>query len=349
MLSSLTRQELIAVTQRPEALIVMAPETYRQLFDDARRERLARLARTGTPLWATELRSAAVRERLAEVEVLITGWGCPPLTAEVLAGAPRLRAVLHAAGTVKEHVTGACWERGLVVTSAARANAIPVAEYTLAAILMAGKRAHRFAAAYRHSPGTWEPWRDAVPDPSNYRRTVGIVGLSNVGRRVAALLRAFDVTVLAADPHASAASAAALGASLADLDTLLRRSDTVTLHAPQLPETRHLLDRRRLALLRDGAVVINTARGGLIDTAALTEECAAGRLDAVLDVTDPEPLPAGSPLYTLPNVVLTPHIAGALGSETYRLADAALDELACFAEGKAPLHAVDGADLPKIA
>ncbi|MBB5138920.1 phosphoglycerate dehydrogenase-like enzyme [Thermocatellispora tengchongensis] len=335
--------------QRPEALVVMARETYRMSFDDERRERLVRLAVVREPVFVTELDSPAARERLATADVLVTGWGCPPLTAEVLAGAPRLRAVFHAAGTVKDHVTGACWERGIVVTSAARANAIPVSEYTLAAVLMAGKRAHRFAAAYRGSPGVWEPWRDAVPDPSNYRRTVGIVGLSNVGRRVAALLRSFDVTVLAADPHASAAGAAAVGASLVDLETLLRRSDIVTLHAPQLPETRHLLDRRRLAMLRDGATVINTARGGLVDTAALTDECAAGRLDAILDVTDPEPLPAGSPLYTLPNVVLTPHIAGALGSETYRLVDAALDELARFAEGRAPLHAVRGDDLSKIA
>ncbi|MET8005668.1 hydroxyacid dehydrogenase [Nonomuraea glycinis] len=333
----------------PEALVVMARDTYHQLFDHERRHRLAGLARLSGPGWTAELESAAARRRLSEVEVLITGWGCPPLTAGVLAAAPRLRAVFHAAGTVKSHVTGACWERGLVVTSAARANAIPVAEYTLAAILMAGKRAHRFAAAYRADPGRWLPWRDAVPVPSNHRRTVGLIGLSNVGRRVAELLRPFDLTVLAADPHAAPADAAALGATLVDLDTLLRRADVVTLHAPELPETRHLLDRRRLGLLRDGATLINTARGSLVDTAALTEECAAGRLDAILDVTDPEPLPAASPLYLLPNVVLTPHIAGALGSETHRLADAALDELARYAEGQAPLHAVDSADLSKIA
>ncbi|MEV0596047.1 hydroxyacid dehydrogenase [Nonomuraea cavernae] len=337
------------MTHRPEVLVVMAGETYQRLFDEPRRDRLARLAAVRDPVQVAELESAPARERLAEAEVLITGWGCPPLTAGVLARAPRLRAVLHAAGTVKGHITPACWDRGLIVTSAAAANAIPVAEYTLAAVLMAGKRAHRFAALYTGHPGVWGPWRDSPPNPSNYRRTIGIVGLSHVGRRLAALLRPFDVRVLATDPHASAAGASALGVTLVELETLLGGSDTVTLHAPELPETRHLLDGRRLALLPDGATVINTARGSLVDTAALTAECVAGRLDAVLDVTDPEPLPAGSPLYTLPNVVLTPHIAGAMGTETHRLADAALDELESFAEGVPQRHPVAGGDLTRIA
>lgn len=337
------------MSYRPQALVVMARETYDLLFDGPRRQRLARLAALDDPVCVTELESAGARRRLAVAEVLITGWKCPPITAGVLARAPSLNAVLHAAGTVKAHVTQAVWDRGILVTSAAMANAIPVAEYTLAAILSAGKRVHRFAHLYGRHPGSWEPWRDAVPDPSNYRRVVGIVGLSNVGRRVAELLRPFDIRVLATDPHTPSDEAAALGVTLVDLETLLRHSDTVTLHAPELPETRHLLDSARLALLRDGATVINTARGSLVDTAALVAECAAGRLDAILDVTEPEPLPPDSVLYALPNVVLTPHIAGALGTETHRLADAALEELARFVEGRPPLHAVQGADLTKIA
>ena len=121
---------------------------------------------------------------------------------------------------------------------------------------------------------------------------------------------------------------AAAGATLTALDELLRRVDVLSLHAPELPETRHMIAAAELALLRDGATVVNTARGSLIDTDALIAECVSGRLDAVLDVTEPEPLPVDSPLYRLPNVSITPHIAGSLGSETRRMSDAALDELA---------------------
>ncbi|GHJ54246.1 hydroxyacid dehydrogenase [Nonomuraea sp. TT08I-71] len=327
----------------------MADDSYRQLFDDELRGRLAALARLGEPVQVAELESAAARARLAETEVLITGWGCPPLTAAVLDAAPRLRAVLHAAGSVKHHVTDACWRRGLLVTSAAEANAVPVAEYTLAAVLMAAKRTATFAAAYREHPGSWQPWRDAIGPASAYRRTVGIVGLSRIGRRVSTLLRPFDLTVLAHDPYATPEQAAAVGAELTGLDDMIRRSDILTVHAPDLPETRHLLDARRLALLPDHATVINTARGALVDTAALTAECVAGRLSAILDVTDPEPLPAGSPLYRLPNVMVTPHIAGAMHSEVHRLAASALDELARLNAGEPPHHQVRAEDLAVIA
>ncbi|MCF6476980.1 hydroxyacid dehydrogenase, partial [Nonomuraea sp. MG754425] len=119
--------------------------------------------------------------------------------------------------------------------------------------------------------------------------------------------------VLLSDPYAGEEEAARLGARTVPLDELCRAADLVTVHAPELPETRGLLDGRRLALLRDGAVLINTARGALIDTDALVRHCAAGRISAVLDVTDPEPLPAGHALLGLPNVLVTPHISGARG------------------------------------
>ncbi|MEU8144925.1 NAD(P)-dependent oxidoreductase [Nonomuraea sp. NPDC048901] len=141
---------------------------------------------------------------------------------------------------------------------------------------------------------------------SNYRRVVGIVGLSHTGRRVAHLLRSFDLTVLASDPYATEADAQALGTTLVPLPDLLHRSDIVTLHAPSLPETRNLLNADRLALLPDHATVINTARGSLIDTGALTAECVSGRLSAILDVTDPEPLPVDSPLFGLARWVYGP-------------------------------------------
>ncbi|UBU16271.1 NAD(P)-dependent oxidoreductase [Nonomuraea gerenzanensis] len=138
--------------------------------------------------------------------------------------------------------------------------------------------------------------------------TVGGIGASRIGRLVLQRLLAFDVRVLLSDPTLTPAEAALLGAEAVEPDELCRRSDPVTVHAPALPETHHLLDRRRLALLPDRAVLVNTARGSLVDTGALTGECVSGRLSAVLDVTDPEPLPAGHPLFELPNVLITPHL-----------------------------------------
>jgi phosphoglycerate dehydrogenase-like enzyme len=115
---------------------------------------------------------------------------------------------------------------------------------------------------------------------------------------------------------------------------LLPRVDVLSLHAPALPSTRHMIGAAELAALPDHATIINTARGSLIDTAALEQECLAGRMSAILDVTEPEPLPASSVLYDLPNVMITPHIAGSLGSELHRMTDAALDELERYVSGR---------------
>lgn len=225
--------------------------------------------------------------------MLITGWGCAPLDADVLERLPRLRAVLHAAGSVKPHITQACWDRGLLVSSAAAANALPVAEFTLGAILLAGKDTLRMRALYaeRHAhPGAAE-----TGHLGNHRRRVGIVGASHIGRRVLGLLRPFDLDVAVHDPLLTVDRAAGLGVPALPLDELVARSDVLSLHAPALPETRHLMDARRLALMPDGATLVNTARGALVDTCALTDALVRGRLSAVLDVTNPEPLPPARP------------------------------------------------------
>ncbi|KGN37248.1 2-hydroxyacid dehydrogenase [Knoellia subterranea KCTC 19937] len=263
---------------------------------------------------------------LADVDVLLTGWGCPPVDAAVLDRAPRLRAIIHTAGSVKHHITQDCWDRGIAVTSAVEQNAVPVAEFTLAAILFAQKRVIEASRDYanRRDKRSGSP---AYPFVGNYRRTVGIVGASRIGRRVIELLRPFDMDVLLADPFVDATEAQSIGAALVDLDELVAAADTVSIHAPSLPETERMIDRRRLSLMRDGAVLINTARGALVDEEALTDELVSGRLHAVLDVTVDEVLAADSPLWGLPNVLLTPHVAGSLGGELERLVDHALDEL----------------------
>ncbi|GAA5202829.1 hydroxyacid dehydrogenase [Microbacterium jejuense] len=334
---------------RPTALLAMSRTTFDDLFDAPRRDRLHALAAIAAPARVEELSSPPAITRLHDVEVLITGWGTPALNADVLAAAPRLRAVLHAGGSVKGHISQEFWDAGVLVTSAAEANAIPVAEFTLATILLEGKRSPRYAEGYAGERTASGRWRSRIPPSVNFGGTVGVVGLSRVGRRVAGLLRPFDIEVLASDPLVDPRQAALLGVELVELDELLVRSDIVTLHAPELPETHHLLDARRLGLLRQDAVLVNTARGSLIDAEALVARCRDGRMRAILDVTDPEPLPSDSPLFTTPGIVLTPHIAGAMHPETHRLADAVLDELDHLAHGRPPRHPVDRRSLEYIA
>lgn len=320
--------------RRPGLLLSMGPGIADRLLDARHRTRLAALARVDPRLVAHEWADPPpeVAAALADAEVLLTCWGAPPLTERVLDAAPRLRAVVHAAGSVKEHITDACWRRGLAVSSAARVNALPVAEYTLAAILFANKRVLHSAHRYRTLRAPHDCHRE-LSGAGNYSRTVGVIGASRIGRRVIELLRPFDLRVLLHDPHVDAAEADRLGATPVSLGTLCADSDLVTVHAPQLPATHHLLGARELALMPDGATLINTARGSLVDEAALLAELVTGRLHAVLDVTDPEPPPVGSPLYDLPNVLLTPHVAGSLGGELHRMADHALDEVARFGAG----------------
>jgi phosphoglycerate dehydrogenase-like enzyme len=318
----------------------MSPRLALQLIDSHTLARLTELADLDPSLVVNDFTSSPAAAALAETEIIISSWGCPPIDKDVLAAAPRLRAVLHAAGSVKHHVTEACWQRGIQVASAAWVNALPVAEYAVAAILFANKQVLRISADYRARRRGFD-WQSEYLSIGNYRRTVGIVGASLIGRRV--------IELLLYDPYVSAAEAAELGTLLVTLDELCELSDVVSIHAPQLPETRHMISRSLLASMRDGATVVNTSRGSLIDQDSLVQELTSGRLNAVLDVTTPDVLPADSPLYELPNVLLTPHLAGSLGTELRRMAAAVADELARYVEGRPFAHPVRRQDIDRMA
>jgi phosphoglycerate dehydrogenase-like enzyme len=296
-----------------------------------------------------EFVSERSRRLLADVDVLLTCWGCPEVTREVLALAPRLRLVAHAAGTVKACVSSAVFDRGIVVTSAAAAGAVPVAEFTVAAIVFAGKDVFRIRDEHRAARGTVRPNRVTDLSYGNRERRIGVVGASHVGRLTIERLRPFGFEVAVYDPFLDDAGAAALGVRRSELDGLLAWADVVSLHAPILPETHHMIGRRELALMRDRTWLINTARGWLVDEVALEDELVSGRLNALIDTTTPEPLPPESPLYGLPNVVLTPHIAGSQGNELARMSALAITEIERFAAGESPLYPVTLADLNRVA
>jgi phosphoglycerate dehydrogenase-like enzyme len=325
----------------------MDSEKTRHVLDEETSARLGRICDVVSVEPLREFSSATARRVLAEVDVLVTGWGCPHISAEVLASAPRLRLIAHAAGTVKSFIDPAVYARGVVVTNAVDANAIPVAEFTLAAIIMANKHVLRFRDLYRedHKRSSSHALMD---EPiGNFRRTIGIIGASRIGRRVIGLLQNLECSVLLYDPFVSAADG--LQAELVDLDTLMVRSDVVSLHAPSLPSTRAMLGAPQFKLMRDGSTFINTARGALVDEAALIAELKTGRISAVIDVTDPEIARDGSPLYDLPNVLLTPHMAGAIGTERSRLGRLVADEVARFVAGEPLQFAVAPELLERLA
>jgi phosphoglycerate dehydrogenase-like enzyme len=330
---------------RPPALLLMNAETYHEAFRDEERAELATRLDLRAPGPVTDL--DLPDDVVERVEVLVTGWGVPRLDVAALARMPKLRAIFHAAGTIRTFLAPEAIESGVTVCAAADANAGPVAEFTFAQIVLALKRVGRLADRYRNQRRS----RDltGMPALGTHGVTVGVVGASRVGRKVIDRLHSLDARVLLADPYVEAGEAHALGAEPVSLDTLCARSDVVTLHAPLTPSTIGLVGERQLARMRDGAVLVNTARGPIVDHAALAPHLLSGRLDAWLDVTDPEPLPADSPLWNLPNVVLTPHIAGALGNEVSRLGDQAMAELRRFLDGRPLRHQVHAADLHRIA
>lgn len=273
----------------------------------------------------TDFSTAEARAVLADVDILLTSWGCPTIDETVLRQAPKLRAIVHAAGTVKAMVGDAVWDRDIPVCSMADLNAIPVAEYVLAMILLENKRVLPVMAEHRQTRSY--PDESVYAGAGNYRRRVGLISASKVGRRVAELLQPFDLDVVIADPYCRAAEIESLGAAKVELDELFATSQIVSLHTPLLPETIGMITGELLDRMQDGSTFINTARGRIVDHEALIKVAATGRIRVVLDVTDPEPLPADSPLWELPNVVLTPHLAGSKGGELDRMADGAIGEI----------------------
>jgi phosphoglycerate dehydrogenase-like enzyme len=342
-----TESGLTESASRPVVALAMRADLPDLLLSHTARARLAAVADIDLTRCIDDFDQVS-DEHLGRVEVLLTSWGCPQVDKSVLDRMPRLRAVTHAAGTLKAHLSAAVWEQGVLVSAAAGVNALPVAEFTVAMILLAGKSV-RAAEREFGLRRTEIDLSTAFPGIGNYHRTVGVIGASRVGRRVLDLLQPFDLDVLCTDPFAAETDITARQARLVPLPELLRTSDVVSLHAPALASTRHLLGAAELAMLRDGATLLNTARGSVIDPVALERELLSGRISAVLDVTDPEPLPADSPLWTLPNVILTPHVAGSLGNELFRLGDHAVAEVERFVAGAPFTEPVLAGDLDRMA
>ncbi|HSI83316.1 MAG: hydroxyacid dehydrogenase [Candidatus Methylacidiphilales bacterium] len=272
----------------------------------------------------------AQKHRLQDVEIVFSGWGSPKLTAENLALMPKLKAYLYGAGTLRYIVTDAFWERNIPICSAYAANAVPVTEFSLSQILYCLKQGWQHAISTRAN----RKYNRSSSVPGAFGTTVGLVSMGMIGRMVTARLKTFDVNVIAYDPFLTPEMAQELGVESVSLEEVFERSHVVSLHAPWLPETEKMIRGHHIRSMKPSSSLINTARGAVIDETELVEALRE-RTDvvAVLDVVWPEPPPADSPLFDLPNIVLTPHIAGSMNQECNRMGRLMFEEAERFVNG----------------
>jgi D-3-phosphoglycerate dehydrogenase / 2-oxoglutarate reductase len=287
------------------------------------------------PLTPAEEETFTAELRGAAAILLRSGY----VTASLLDRLPDLRVIaVHGAGVDPVDVA-ACTERGVLVTNTPGANADAVAEITIALILSLLRRipeaAHR-AMAER----AWDAARHTGGELKG--RTLGLVGFGQIGRRVATIANAFGARVIAADPVQPADAMRAAGAEPVTLDALLAAADIVSLHAPAIPATHHMIDTAALATMKPDAMLVNCARGSLVDEAALGAALRSGKLGgAALDVLEGEPPDPTSPIYDAPNVILTPHMAGSTRECLETIARSAGEDIARVLRGELPRFPVN--------
>jgi phosphoglycerate dehydrogenase-like enzyme len=270
-------------------------------------------------------------ELLSDVEVIFSGWGAPVMDEEFLAKAPKLRAVFYGAGSIKAMTPDAFWARGIAVTSAYAMNAVPVSEFTLASILLSLKRTWYYALETKRLgayPATVKP-------PGAYGTKVGLISFGMIGRLVRDRLAPFDLNVWVYDPFLSAEQAAEFNVTQVSLDDIFTHCDVVSLHTPWLKQTEGMIRGSHFERMKPGSTFLNTARGAIVNESEMIEVLKRRPdITAMLDVTWPEPPVVGSPLYSLPNVVLTPHIAGSQENECRRMGQLMVDEFDRWSKGE---------------
>jgi len=283
---------------------------------------------------------AALQPYLAEAQGLLCLLTIP-VRADLLARAPNLRVVSNMAVGYDNVDVAYCTQRGIPVGNTPGVLTEATADLTLALLLAAARALPQAAADARQ--GRWSTWRPAGWLGMELNgATLGIVGMGKIGQAVAARAKAFGMKLIYSDEVPRPAVEAALAAERLPLQALLRRSDIVSLHCPLTPATRHLIDAAALRSMKPSALLINAARGPIVDTAALTEALQQGQIGgAALDVTDPEPLPPEHPLYSLPNCLIVPHIGSATHHTRRRMAELACENLLAGLEGRRLPHCVN--------
>jgi D-3-phosphoglycerate dehydrogenase len=284
------------------------------------------------------LKPAELREIIGGYEALAVR-SATKVTKEILDAATKLR-VIGRAGTGVDNIDlAAASRRGVVVMNAPGGNSVSVAEHTFALLLALARQIAEASASTRG--GKWEKKRFSA-GRELMGKTLGVVGTGNIGGLVVQRARAFGMKVLGYDPFLSADAAAKLGVELVSLDDIWRRSDAITLHVPLTEQTKNMVGAPQLALTKPGALVVNCARGGLVDENALAEALRSGKLGgAALDVFEEEPLPPGHPFYRLDNVLLSPHCADQVAGWREEAMDVFLENVERFRRGETLRNPVD--------
>ena len=318
-------------SNRPKGLYILDQEHLKTVYAPREQEEIASLVDIDVPP-QTSTSVGQNPSLLKEVEFIFSGWGAPIMDEPFLMAAPKLRAVFYAAGSIRCFTTEAFWKRGIRVTCASAVNAQPVAEYTLGAILLSLKHFWRHAANAKANK--WRPADLRQACPGAYRSTIGLVSFGMIARKTLELLRPFDLQCIVYCPLLTEEEARSLNVESRSLEEVFQQSDVISLHTPHLPETRGMITGRHFALMKHGATFINTARGIIVREEDLINILRQRPdLTAILDVTWPEPPSKDSALPGLPNVVLTPHIAGSMGNECGRMGRFMVDELRRYLNG----------------
>ncbi|MES1187460.1 MAG: hydroxyacid dehydrogenase [Myxococcales bacterium] len=317
---------------RKAAFFYEYPASDGDVFGGGRRERIAQLVEL-YPHVITGANFAAHAAKLADIEIIFASWGMPSLSDEQLAQLPALEAVFYAGGNVRSFAQPLV-EHHIVLVSAWAINAIATAQLALAQVLLTCRGYFRSLRRYTQTHDL--QGAKAFHRPGAAGEIVGLIGMGQVGRRLSVDLRALGFRVLASDPFLTPERAHELGVEKVALEELFRRSYVVSNHIPDLPATKQILGASLFESMRDGATFINTGCGSQIVESHLVRVLKARPdLTALLDVTDPEPPAANSPLWTLPNVVISPHVGGTIGDEVTRLSDAMIDEFMAWQAGQA--------------
>jgi len=332
---------------RPTVTVLIPDPTRAQVLAPAAERRLTSFAEVRSP-------GEAPPERwdlgglLTGATACLTGWGTPPLSEPLLAALPRLRLIAHTGGSIRRLVPAAAMRRGLRVSHASAFIAEAVAEMVVLQALMHLRKLDKMDHAIRRGVG-WHEVFERYLGRLLGALTVGVIGAGHAGRAVITRLRAFGCRVLVYDPLLTGEDAARLGVDLVTLPELLAGGDIISFHAPVLPDTTHMVGAAELELIRDGVLVINTARAALLDGAALIHHLRSGRLAAALDVFEDEPLPLDSELRQLPNVVLSPHAAGHTIDSQLRQGEAMVAELERLCRGEPLMFEIDPDTISHIA
>jgi phosphoglycerate dehydrogenase-like enzyme len=333
--------------RRPKLIVWAGPQLFQSFFPQAQRKQLTLLfdwKRNG----ARKVGTSQVKE-LQDAEAFITTWDSPCFSNDLPRIAPRLRVIAHCGGEVKSRFARSLFNE-LKITNTPEPMARATAEMGATFLLYCARNVDYYREKLRsRSNRIYEDLHLHGSPEALIGREVCMIGFGRIGRALVDLLRGFDLRWLVYDPYVEPAAAKDYPVQFASLPRLLRRAELLVLTAALTEETRGLLNSRRLSELPEGASVINIARGGLIDLAALTAEVRKGRLRCALDVTDPhEPLAIGHPLRRLPGAIVTPHIAGSHRSVRPQMADVAIDDLERFFSKKPVRNRVTTAMLDRM-